>query len=85
VKYRALSNDRIGQLNRSTIQEHHVDPIRLEGTSQFVGEMSLNTLPLSGPIDQYAKVIVAHWTKPAVDLGSKKIDQANTLDVSQYG
>jgi hypothetical protein len=62
-----------------------VDPIRLEGTSQSVGETGLNTTPIGGSIDQYGQVIVAHRTEIALELGAKQIDQAHTLEVGQYG
>ena len=85
MEHLALSYDGIGQLDRSAIQEHHVNPIRLEGANQFVGETGLNTSPIDGPIDQYGQVIVAHWAEIAPDLGAKQIDQAHTLEAGQYG
>ena len=68
VDHFALSNDGIGQLDRSAIQEHHVDPVRLESAGQFVGKTSLNSSPIDGPINQYGQIIVTHWPQVALDL-----------------
>jgi hypothetical protein len=80
-----LGNNSIGQLDRRAIQQNHVDPICVEGTSQFVGETSPNTTPIDGPVDQYGQVVIAHWAEIAFNLRAKQIDQAHTFKAGQYG
>jgi hypothetical protein len=67
------------------IQEHHVDSVRLEGKGQFMSEASLDLPSIGVTIDEQCQVIIAHGTQIAVDLGTEQIDQADFLQVSQYG
>jgi hypothetical protein len=85
VEYFALSNDCIGQLDWGAIQEHHVDPIPLQDTPQFMGKTSLDTPPVSRSIHQDGQITVAHWTQNPVDLGTEQVDQADALQVRQCG
>jgi hypothetical protein len=80
VEHLALSNDCIRQFHRCAIQEHDIDPVGLEGTSQFVGETGPNTMPVHGPIDQYCQIIVAHGAETALDSGAEQIDQGHALE-----
>ncbi len=67
------------------IQEHHVDSIRPQGTSQFVGETGLDTAVIGRPVHEDGQIIVAHGAEIALNLGAKQIDQVYTLEVGQYG
>jgi hypothetical protein len=53
VEQLALSNDSISQLDRGAIEKRHVDPIRLEGRGQFMGEASLDAPRIGITIDEH--------------------------------
>jgi hypothetical protein len=68
VEQLALSNDCISQLNRGAVEKYHIDPICLEGTSQFIGEVSLDAPYISIALYQRRQIVVTHGTQIAIEL-----------------
>jgi hypothetical protein len=50
-----------------------------------VTEASLDVQLIGITVDERRQVIIAHGTQIAVDPPSEQVDQANRLEVSQYG
>jgi hypothetical protein len=50
-----------------------------------MAEARLDIRSIGITVDERRQVEVAHGTEIAIDLGPEEIDQADTLEVSQYG